>query len=165
MNKEIRTDLDAFEYVVEKLLEQNQKSMDMDETCQYRGYKLETIKNAYDEMSKDYPYGLDELSLDFAEFLTSIPSDAKCAVGHLISDNVYYNSIEGEGLNYEVYEMVKLSNPNWLTGDLNLDDDSSWRMLQHLQKIHDRESVAEWAFSFIEMRGSFNEDGTYNFKD
>lgn len=154
--KTIKTDLDAFEYVVQKLTEQNEKSMDMEETCRYRGWPQSVIEE-YNRLS------FNEFVDESIEYFAKHDATLKCAVGHLISDLFYIPEIEGEGLNHEVYELVKASNPDWETGDTYSDEDNSWYMLNDLQKIHDSYPVSEWGGFFDKMRENFNEDQTYGY--
>ena len=155
---EIKTDLDAFNFVVEKLLEQNCKSVDHDETCSYRGYRPETIedmtKRACELAGVDYMLH-EELSdyMDyFNDIMSTTPPNAKCAVGHLISDVHYKGYVEGDGLNHDVFEMVQKSHPNWIIDD---EEESQWHMLADLQRIHDSSLPSEWPNDFEKMSKKF----------
>jgi hypothetical protein len=117
----IRTDKDAFDFVVESLLNQSQKSINKEMTmCHYRYFD---------------DYSAKEL---------------KCAVGHLIDDDIYDSEMEGSMIIDDVIiESVKKSHPDW---EINL---SSLRMMQGLQAIHDQGEVPEWQWLF----------GTFQFSD
>lgn len=152
---EIKTDLDAFNYVVKMLLEQNEKSIDQDETCRYRGWSNSIIE----QYTKEYEYDGDY------DLMTHEPN-LKCAVGHLISDVFYTSEIEGNGLDHYVFTLVQLSNPLWfMKGGEELGEDdndhNSWDLLSDLQKIHDNIPPKEWAEAFNKMSVKFV-DGKYN---
>lgn len=155
----IKTDKDAFNFVAEMLLAQGVKSMDQDETCRYRGWHPSII-NQYNNICGFDDYYNDEA----AEFLNQQNPNLKCAVGHLIADEHYSYEIEGEGLNHDVMQMVANSHPEWLP-DFNEDADesieSSWWLLQDLQKIHDTYPSSDWNSYFYIMRDCFDQDGKY----
>lgn len=155
---EIKTDLDAFNFVVEKLLEQNCRSVDHDETCSYRGYRPETIEDMTKRACElaGIDYGIYEELSDYVDYFNDImsktPPNAKCAVGHLISDVHYEWYVEGEGLDHDVFEMVQKSHPNWIMDD---EQESSWHMLSDLQRIHDSSPVEDWRGDFEKMSKKF----------
>lgn len=153
---EIINDLDAFNFVTKKLLDQGCKSMNEDETCQYRGYTNETMFTMVSEAQRRSNHDSDYID-HLVDVMDITPKDAKCAVGHLISDIHYEPYIEGDGLNHTVFEMVQKSHPNWI---IDHEQESSWHMLQDLQMIHDSKPVEEWEVRFEEMRERF-ENGYY----
>lgn len=159
-NEIITTDKQAFDFVIKMLLEQNAQSMDDSETCQYRGFKKVTIEDIF-EKAKEIAYKSDESywSSDIEELqrdlLEKIGYDAKCAVGHLINDEHYHLSIEGETLTADVVDMVKLSHPNWEITD------GSQQMMIELQKIHDSYKPETWGKMFKTFQYNFTEDGKW----
>lgn len=149
----IKTDLDAFNYVVECLLKQNDKSMNNSEDCQYRGFLFSEVDNALSEATigedGDFDYDI------FLNILYSLDATAKCAVGHLISDEHYDDHIEGKMLDEDIITIVKLSNPNWVMSDKSFD------LLKRLQKTHDSLPVERWRKEFDNIRYHFDENGCY----
>lgn len=156
---EIINDLDAFNFVTKKLLDQDCKSVNEDETCQYRGYTEETMLTIISEAQQRSNHDSDYID-HLVDVMAMTPTDAKCAVGHLISDIHYEPYIEGDGLDSSVFEMVQKSNPSWI---IDAGQHSSWHMLSDLQMIHDSKPVAEWEEWFKEMRERF-ENGYYTGK-
>lgn len=160
MSEIIITDKQAFDYVVKMLLEQDAKSMDDSATCQYRGFKQKTLEDTFnkaDEIAHEsseayWSSDIEELQ---RELLAKIGCDAKCAVGHLISDEHYHPSIEGETLTTDVVDMVKLSHPNWEITD------ESQQMMIELQKIHDGYPPHNWGDLFKGIQHDFTEDGKW----
>lgn len=161
------TDKDVFNFVSAKLLEQGSKSMDTFDTCQYRGIKyslmLEVqrrIMNKFDldEDSFDSIFENNEMHDEYIDLLCSLNADAKCAVGHLILDEYYHASFEGSQIEdgSEVWEAVKDSNPEWIISDY------SFRLLQKLQDIHDRNDATEWKSKFEQLSHCFNDKGEYD---
>lgn len=150
----IKTDKDAFEFVCSKLIQQGERSMNDEETCMYRGYKKSTLENALKEAGHvdgdDFDY-YDSLSYIFE----NTPSDARCAVGHLIDDKFYDPAIEGEPIYSTIMNMVINSNPEWRTS-INTEE-----MLRTLQRIHDRENVSEWQDTLGQFKTNFDVNGTW----
>lgn len=162
MNKTITTDKEAFEYVSQMLLEQGTRSMDDASNCQYRGFKEETMDEALEKAEdiarkggEDY-WNEDIIDLQ-NELLQEIGFDAKCAVGHLISDAFYRRDIEGDGIsnNPDIFAIVKKSNTEWGITD------NSFHMLTVLQHIHDSEDPIDWENCFNECLDKFTEDGKW----
>lgn len=148
----IKTDLDAFNYVAEELLKQNDKSMNNTEDCQYRGFLYSQVENAMSEATTD----TDDFDYDvFLDVLYSENATAKCAVGHLISDDLYDDSIEGTLLDEYIVDIVKQSNPDWVITS------KSFNLLKRLQKTHDSLPVERWRKEFDNIRHNFDENGCY----
>lgn len=148
----IKTDLDAFNYVVDSLLKQNDKSMNNSEDCQYRGFLHSQVEKAMSAATID----VDDFDYDiFLDILWSESATAKCAIGHLISDEHYDDQIEGKMLDSEIIDIVKLSNPNWIINNKTFD------LLKRLQKTHDSLPVNRWRKEFDNIRHNFDENGCY----
>jgi hypothetical protein len=155
----ITKDIEAFSFISEALLKQNEKSMSVSDECAYRGFSQslkDEILAAYNIDSdslddEDEAYKYYDLMRDMlAESLT----DLKCAVGHIISDSWYDSDIENNDVSMpSVLSAVENSNPDWnITG-------SSIAMLKALQRVHDSRHVSDWD-SFFKMF-TFTEDGIY----
>lgn len=149
----IKSDLDAFNYVVEALLKQKDKSMNNSEDCQYRGFLYSKVEDAMEKAligeDGDFDHDL------YLNLLYELNAEAKCAVGHLISDEHYDPDIEGKMIDSDVMEIVKLSNPNWTMSDKTFD------LLKRLQKTHDSIPVEMWKKEFDNIRYHFDENGCY----
>ena len=79
--------------------------------------------------------------------------DRKCAVGHLIADELYTASIEGEGAKHDVVlSLVQRSLPNW---EINED------LLEDMQIIHDEDAINMWFMSFKALEKKINDNGKY----
>lgn len=77
----------------------------------------------------------------------------KCAVGHLIADELYTPSIEGEGAKHDVVlSLVQRSLPNW---EINED------LLEDMQIIHDEDAINTWFMSFRGLEKRINDNGKY----
>ncbi len=151
----ITTDYEAFCYITEKLLEQNARSLREDGTCVYRGYTEDIIE-------KCRPVGIDpdyDEQLYFQTFednFSKFDYNLKCAVGHLIKDDVYSPYIEEQTIENEtVFKAVLKSNPQWNMTEGSID------LLIVLQHIHDRAQIRNWAENFNLVKNFFNEDGSY----
>jgi hypothetical protein len=155
----ITKDIEAFSFISEALLKQNEKSVGITEECSYRGFS-QKLRN---EISA--AYGINSDSLDdedeaykyydlMQEILSNTPTDLKCAVGLIISNSWYDSDIENNDVSMpSVLSAIENSNPDWnITG-------SSIAMLKALQRIHDSRNVSEWD-SFFKMF-TFTEDGIY----
>jgi hypothetical protein len=69
--------------------------------------------------------------------------DKKCAVGSIISDEFYTNSLEGKACHQEdVLEAIEKSVPNWVVNP---------SMLQEMQIIHDEKETHEWSLMLEDM--------------
>ncbi len=123
----MQTDLDIFKIIKYGLLRQNCKSLNSEGNCAYRGYN-------------------EKLGID-----------TMCAVGMIIDDSYYDESIENKSVADEiVLEAVRISNPEW---DLR---PSGVNMLIDLQSIHDTNKLFFWADAFRSVENTlFDEDGSY----
>lgn len=82
--------------------------------------------------------------------------DRKCAVGHLIDDELYTPSIEGEAAQHDiVLSLVERSLINW---EVNPD------LLEDMQVIHDEHSVSTWDMSFRMLKDAIGDNGKYTSK-
>jgi hypothetical protein len=129
---DLDNDMKVMDYIVTKLLKQNKKSVesfmnyDTDEyeesgDCSYRGF----IRN------------------DDGQIIDTL----KCAVGHIISDDVYDDQLESQTVdNTFVIDAVKLSCENWEVTD------NSLGMLKVLQRIHDMIEPEKWESNFLYVR-------------
>jgi len=129
---DLENDMQVMDYVVSNLLKQGKKSVESfmnydtgeyDQTgdCVYRGF----IRNEDGQI-------MDTL---------------KCAVGHIISDEVYNEQLESQTIdNTHVLEAVKTSCEKWAVSD------NSLGMLKVLQRIHDMVDPERWEFFFTYVR-------------
>jgi hypothetical protein len=157
----ITKDIEAFSFISEALLKQNEKSMGISDECAYRGFS-ESLRNEISSMSDINIHALSEEEEDdiyeyyelMRNMLAESLPDLKCAVGHIISDSWYDSDIENNDVSMpSVLSAVENSNPDWnITG-------SSIAMLKALQRVHDSRHVSDWD-SFFKMF-TFTEDGIY----
>lgn len=159
----IRTDKDAFIYASRMLLEQNDKSVDSEATCMYRGFtsslEEEISQEIKEELDKEFGhvYDMDVFYELVRDALICAESNAKCAIGYLIDDQYYNYDLENRPVGDSVvWDAVAQSNPNWV-----MSDETSIYMMEDLQKIHDSADVNEWPDLFKEMSLKFDEDGRY----
>lgn len=156
-------DIDIISYVKNRLIEQGDKSMDDDYSCRYRGYRQSTmdeIREHADEIASENNDQSSDIYQDiYIDALNSILADtkhdAKCAIGHLISDSVYYTGIEGAGVDEDIFELVIQSNPAWEKGP------KAYGLIKRLQDIHDHHSVEEWKKSFDSLMQQCDENGNW----
>lgn len=153
----ITKDIEAYQYVKEMLLQQNEKSLDADR-CSYRGYSEKLFNEIAQSMFKlDYEElgSCSDNQMDsFYEELYSRKPDLRCAVGFLIQDKFYSNGLEENSIDERmVVDRVERSNPNWVMGD------SSIKMLKELQIIHDSKDPIKWPSLLEEFK--FDQDGNY----
>lgn len=157
----IKTDYDAFVFVRNKLLKQNAKSQNEDNTCLYRGWLPETLSKMNERATEklgDFDYGSDDSP--FYEYFRDIqactPSDAKCAAGWLISDDYYSNQFEERSVDdSEVMTAIEYSNPEWKI------DGSGHTLLVRMQQIHDSKNISEWEMCFDDLENHFDENGNF----
>jgi hypothetical protein len=162
----IKTDKDAFLFVKEQLLKQDEKSINSSEDCVYRGYSQNFLDNLREQAQK-VVYGDDEDTATndcfadsedyFLDLLANHGTDLKCAAGHLILDELYDPNIEGQTVmeDSEIEQSIKLSNPEWNY------QESSFELVKALQSIHDFVQVSKWPEIFNELEEYFYEDGSY----
>lgn len=129
---DLENDMQVMDYVVSNLLKQGKKSVesfmnyDTEEyepngDCVYRGFIRDSEGQIIDQL--------------------------KCAVGHIISDDIYDDSLESQTVeNQDVIQAVKSSCENW---DIT---DNSLGMLKVLQRIHDMIDPERWEFFFTYVR-------------
>jgi hypothetical protein len=125
-------DMKVMDYIVTNLLNQGEKSVesfmnyDTDEyeasgDCAYRGYIRDGDGQIIDTL--------------------------KCAVGHIIDDDIYDDQLESQTVdNTHVIDAVKLSCENWKVTD------NSLGMLKVLQRIHDMIEPEKWESNFLYVR-------------
>lgn len=162
----ITSDKEAFIYISNHLINQNDKSIDYFETCMYRGYTQKQKEEArryaeqnYNmEFDGDYEdemaYG-DELAM---EYFHELPQDAKCAVGAIISDEFYSHQLEEKNFidNDDVIKAVVNSNKDW-----NMTN-SSYSLLTILQSIHDSSNVSDWSIILNPDNFKFDSEGNFS---
>lgn len=156
---EIKTDEQAYSYVMNKLLEQGQKSVDDAGECQYRGFSEKFIEEAKSRISDEFDENEDSDAFyeELLNVLYNKPSDTKCAAGYLINDAEYDRTLEGQTIQYEnsVYEAIQKSNPLWRMNE------KSSALVAALQTIHDQKPEHEW-HNYLETLGySFNIHGEF----
>ena len=169
MSNLITNDREAFQYVKNMLLKQDEKSTDLSDNCQYRGWSEELVDEVRHKIYVDPSELDDEEDFDSNRFLdredellwetiASMPTNTKCAAGWLIHDNFYHQNFEGETVNpasNDIWDVIKLSNPVWFTTEKSLS------MVKQLQSIHDQEHVSDWSEKFESFEDRFNAYGDY----
>ena len=157
----ITNDYEAYIFIKNHLLKQNEKALSDTEDCQYRGFSSSSIDALKDEANiiatDDDKFHDEQISDIFYELYYNAVPDLKCAVGCLILDSFYDPNIEGTAIstNDAVWEAVVKSNPAWpLT-------DKSFHMLKALQNIHDSVFPDIWEPALNKMNDSFNQYGDY----
>lgn len=164
----ITNDYEAFTYVRDMLLKQNEQSTDPNANCQYRGYSeslCQRIREESEEWVINNPDEANKVSDDFIEaedvyFYDKIyeqPYDTKCAAGFLINDNFYQDYFEGNAVMFEnshVWQAIKMSNPAWKATE------SSFNLVKTLQSIHDNNQPEDWRYLLAKVENNFN-----NYKD
>lgn len=154
---DIKSDIEAFEFITSNLLKQNEKSMSSTDECAYRGYS-EKIK---DEVMAEHELSQEDLDEDdkwgyFCEIFMDydIQPDLKCAVGHIIPDELYDGNIESKPVDDpDIMGIIIEAYPNW---NINI---NSRTMLMRLQRIHDCSHTKDWENRFKSFK--FNNDGTF----
>ena len=136
----ITNDKEAFEYVADRLTNQNAKSKREDETCAYRGYTPDVITSIKTKLRENNDNDVTEIALWYE--LKNVEPNARCAIGHLISDKSYSRELEGSSINPTIFAAILASNPRW-----NISD-NTWRMLLDLQNVHDGFEPQEWSEKF-----------------
>jgi hypothetical protein len=157
----ITNDREAFEFVRNHLLTQNEKSIADNLECMYRGYseaKIEELKvkagEIVEEEEIEWEADKDQVFLDL---LTETSPESKCAVGCLILDDFYTYEMEGKTIEPDewVWEAVVKSNPVWKLTD------SSLEMLKRLQSIHDGSYPSQWEVDLSLLDNNFDQYGDY----
>lgn len=161
----ITNDYEAFLFVKNHLLTQNAKAMNDSDDCQYRGYSDTTLNVVREEASllareqvEDW-VDTEDLQVDlFYDILPTKNCDAMCAVGCLILDQFYDESMEGSAIepNEEVLNSVVRSNPAWKITE------KSFIMLKKLQQIHDGMPVRDWETALAVISQNFDQYNDYD---
>jgi hypothetical protein len=126
----VKTDREIFDFIAAQLLEQGMKS----QMHRYTNGNIPIVDCAY--RGKE---------------------NTRCAVGMIISDEFYSESLEGKSIHEEgVIESVEKSNPEW---DI---DDTSFLMLNKLQIIHDTHEPQDWEELFYDC-ANFTSNGKWSY--
>ena len=157
MNNQIKSDIDAFEIITRNLILQNERSMNHLEECAYRGFsqKLQDQVRSEHEISQQ-DLDEDDRWSDFCEIFQDydIQPDLKCAIGHIIPDDLYDSDIENSAADTpSVLQIVMEAHKDWEITD------ASVKMMLQLQKIHDGKFPPDWVLHFSSFK--FHEDGTF----
>jgi hypothetical protein len=168
----ITNDYEAFTYVRDMLIKQNEQSTDTNANCQYRGYSenlCQKIREESEEWVINNPDKANKVSNDFLdaedayfyEKIYELPFDTKCAAGFLINDNFYQDHFEGNAItdNSQIWQAVKISNLNWKTTE------SSFNLVKTLQSIHDNNQPEDWQYLLSKVESNFDSTYTYTGKD
>ena len=148
------TDKDVYEYVFASLREQGEKSVDIDETCVYRGHTLSLQNKVREKIYNEY-YD-DEIAFEnFVEEMRYHEPNAKCAAGHLIADEHYDSNFENRLVDGDIFDAIKKSNPYWKTGPYSL------KMVQVLQSIHDTNLFSKMMELYADLSNKFTPDNNY----
>ena len=124
---DILTDYDAYQFSIRHLKNQNKRSIRYNGGCMYR------YTGEHEDIIEEY---VEEGQLC-------------CAVGCLITDDVYNKEIEDLSVRYdEVVSALETSHPSWKM------DESSILLLQILQNIHDSGEPEYWGPFFDLMEKS-----------
>jgi len=157
----ITNDREAFEFVRNHLLTQNEKSIADNLECMYRGYseaKIEELKVKAGEIveAEEIEWEADKDQV-FLDLLTEANPESKCAVGCLIMDKFYDSEMEGKTIEPDewVWDAVVKSNPAWKLTD------SSLEMLKKLQSIHDGSYPSQWEVELSRLNSDFDKYGDY----
>jgi len=157
----ITNDREAFEFVRNHLLTQNEKSIADNLECMYRGYseaQIEELKvkagEIVEEEEIEWEADKDQVFLDL---LTEANPESKCAVGCLILDDFYTYEMEGKTIEPDewVWDAVVKSNPVWKMTD------SSLQLLKKLQSIHDGSYPDQWEVELSVVSNNFDKYGDY----
>jgi hypothetical protein len=161
-NSVILRDRDIFEKIKNHLLTQKEQSIMPGETCAYRGVKYEDMariwQETYHEVCPIKSYSVQDIDdtseLMLKDLLHKLPRTISCAVGCIISDDIYSEDIENIGVySNTVREAIIRSNPNWLRSK------NSFTMLVHLQSIHDENFPENWSKHLDKF--TFYNDGNF----
>lgn len=153
----ITTDEEAFFHITSSLIKQNEKSIGIGEECAYRGFSSESMSELSKRLfgtAKHSDLNEDQKDLFNESLYELINPDIKCAIGHIIDDDSYDTSIEGESIKSDyVIHIVEQSNPQWeLTG-------KTLEMLEKLQVTHDTVMPSYWEDVFSKFK--FDNYGGY----
>ena len=129
---DLDNDMLVMDYVVSKLLKQGRKSLES-----VFDYETDTWSGTGDCVYRGF------IRDDQGVIIHTL----KCAVGHIISNDIYDDSLETQTIdNPDIIEAVKTSCENWEITD------NSLGMLKVLQRIHDMIDPEDWEASFLYVR-------------
>jgi hypothetical protein len=129
---DLDNDMKVMDYIVTNLLNQGEKSQES-----YMNYDTEEYEASGDCAYRGYVRDGDGQIID----------TLKCAVGHIIDDDIYDDQLESQTVdNTHVIDAVKLSCENWEVTD------NSLGMLKVLQRIHDMIEPEKWESNFLYVR-------------
>ena len=129
---DLRNDMQVMDYIVSKLLKQGEKSVET-----FFHFETETYEKSGDCSYRSFIRNEDGQIID----------TLKCAVGHIIDDEVYDDQLESQTVdNTFVIDAVKVSCENWEFTD------NSLGMLKVLQRIHDVIEPELWESNFTYVR-------------
>jgi hypothetical protein len=129
---DLDNDMKVMDYIVTNLLNQGEKSQES-----YMNYDTEEYEVSGDCAYRGYIRDGDGQIID----------TLKCAVGHIIDDDIYDDQLESQTVdNTHVIDAVKLSCENWEVTD------NSLGMLKVLQRIHDMIEPEKWESNFLYVR-------------
>ena len=129
---DLENDMQVMDYVVSNLLKQGKKSVES-----FMNYDTDEYEQSGDCVYRGFIRDHDGQIMD----------TLKCAVGHIISDEVYVEVLVSQTIdNIHVLEAVKTSCENWVVSD------NSLGMLKVLQRIHDQIDIERWETYFLYVR-------------
>lgn len=135
---DLDNDMQVMDYVVSNLLKQGKKSVES-----FMNYDTDEYEQSGDCVYRGFIRDGDGQIMD----------TLKCAVGHIISDDVYDEQLESQTIdNIHVLEAVKTSCENWVVSD------NSLGMLKVLQRIHDMIDPEKWETFFTYIRRDIIDD-------
>jgi hypothetical protein len=168
----ITNDYEAFIYVKDMLLQQDERSMDTNDNCQYRGYSANLCEKVRqkaedwvidlgDEVYSILDSAEDPVNTYFHEMMNDQIPDRKCAAGFLINDNFYHDYFEGNAVENRghILDAIKLSNPAWKISD------NSFNLIKTLQSVHDNQEPSDWGWMLDNIKKNFNEYNDYTGTD
>lgn len=119
------------------------------------------LNGSYHEDDAEYEDRIESIYYQTYQYIANNQdkfNSTKCAVGHVIRDEYYNPSMEGNTIDgNEVAAAVELSNPEWKITEASL------IMLSCLQTIHDRIEAHHWhhVFDRAEDVFIFDDDGNF----
>lgn len=129
---DLENDMQVMDYIVSNLLKQGEKSQES-----VFDYETETWDSSGDCVYRGF----------IRDDQGTIIDTLKCAVGHIIDDDIYDDQLESQTIdNPHVIEAVKTSCENWEITD------NSLGMLKVLQRVHDMVDPAKWEIFFTYVR-------------
>jgi hypothetical protein len=129
---DLDNDMKVMDYILTNLLNKGEKSVES-----FMNYDTEEYEASGDCAYRGYIRDGDGQIID----------TLKCAVGHIIDDDIYDDQLESQTVdNTHVIDAVKLSCENWKVTD------NSLGMLKVLQRIHDMIEPEKWESNFLYVR-------------